>query len=298
MTLHEETAAMNKTMIKVPLMLLAMASLIAGLLAALYKLEWLETRGFSDFPSYHGALMVSGFLGTLISLERAIVLGALWGYCAPFFAGLGTVGILLGLPAVWSASLFASASLVYCAVSMSFLKRISNAAVWLLILSSFLWIAGNLTWMLRGWSFAVVLWWIGFLLLTIAGERFELTHVVLSKNSAKVTVSFFFGVTLFLAGATLSACGIDLGTRAAWAAMALLGLWLLRYDMAVVKLRQQGLQRFMAVCLVSGYVWLAFSGVIGLVFVPTVSGRLYDAGLHAFFLGFVMSMIFAHPVLK
>ena len=51
----------------------------------------------------------------------------------------------------------------------------------------------------------------------------------------------------------------------------------------------------MAVCLLSGYVWLGVSGLLWLFMAHYFqSGPRYDAMLHGIFLGFVFSMIFAH----
>jgi uncharacterized protein involved in response to NO len=46
-----------------------------------------------------------------------------------------------------------------------------------------------------------------------------------------------------------------------------------------------------------GYVWLAVSGIIGLYYGILVAGPIYDAWLHALFLGFAFSMIFAHALI-
>jgi hypothetical protein len=58
--------------------------------------------------------------------------------------------------------------------------------------------------------------------------------------------------------------------------------------------RKTGLPRFIAVCLLSGYVWLAAGGLMALVFGGVAAGPRYDAMLHAIFLGFVFSLIFGH----
>jgi hypothetical protein len=51
----------------------------------------------------------------------------------------------------------------------------------------------------------------------------------------------------------------------------------------------------MAVCLLSGYVWLAVGACVVLVAGGLAPGsRAYDAALHAFALGFVFSMVFGH----
>ncbi|GAA3210484.1 hypothetical protein [Nonomuraea helvata] len=74
--------------------------------------------------------------------------------------------------------------------------------------------------------------------------------------------------------------------------------WLGFYDVARRTVRGAGLSRYAAVCLLAGYCWLAVSGVLWAA-TGLASGRyLYDAALHALFLGFVMSMVFGHaPVI-
>jgi hypothetical protein len=84
----------------------------------------------------------------------------------------------------------------------------------------------------------------------------------------------------------------------AGAAVAALALWLGRFDLARRTIRHPGLPRFMACCLLSGYVWLLVAGVLIAATWPQASGRFYDLALHAFFVGFVFAMIFGHaPVI-
>lgn len=47
-------------------------------------------------------------------------------------------------------------------------------------------------------------------------------------------------------------------------------------------------------CLYSGYLWLAFGGLLSLWEGGLASGLRYDAILHTVFIGFVISMIFGH----
>jgi hypothetical protein len=82
--------------------------------------------------------------------------------------------------------------------------------------------------------------------------------------------------------------------------VALLGLagWLIRFDLAWRAIRHPGLPRFMAVCLLSGYVWLTTAALLVIAKWPQTSGVVYDAVLQAFFVSFVFSMIFGHaPVI-
>ena len=66
--------------LRVPLMALAMGALLTGVWAGLVRLGWQVPLLAAIPPSAHGPLMVSGFLGTLIGLERAVVLGRFWTY--------------------------------------------------------------------------------------------------------------------------------------------------------------------------------------------------------------------------
>src|SRR5690554_3385934 len=57
-----------------PLMFLAGISLLAALWAGLVRIGWNWPAAGLLPAGQHGAFMVSGFLGTLISLERAVAL--------------------------------------------------------------------------------------------------------------------------------------------------------------------------------------------------------------------------------
>ena len=76
-----------------------------------------------------------------------------------------------------------------------------------------------------------------------------------------------------------------------------LAAWLARYDIASRTVRASGLTRYIALCLLAGYAWLAFGG-LGLMLRPGGAPGLWDAGLHAVMLGFVFSMVLGHaPVI-
>jgi hypothetical protein len=85
-----------------------------------------------------------------------------------------------------------------------------------------------------------------------------------------------------------------MGIKITSTGLILLALWLLRHDIARRTVRQSGLTRFIASCLLSGYVWLIVAGSIGLIYGGIPAGPIYDAMLHSIFLGFVFSMIFGH----
>jgi Iron/manganese superoxide dismutases, C-terminal domain len=73
--------------IHIPIMVLVVIVLLDGLWAALIRLGW-RLPNIASAASYHGALMISGFLGTLVSLECATVLKRTWAYARPLSDGL------------------------------------------------------------------------------------------------------------------------------------------------------------------------------------------------------------------
>jgi hypothetical protein len=106
---------------------------------------------------------------------------------------------------------------------------------------------------------------------------------------------FHVSIAIVLIGLILSIFEFHAGLRVAGVGLFVTASWLLRYDLAWHSAQQAGLPRYIAVCLVAGYVWLAVGGILWLLFAPFFSaGPRYDAMLHSIFLGFVVSMIFAH----
>ncbi|MCZ7655002.1 MAG: hypothetical protein M5R42_13025 [Rhodocyclaceae bacterium] len=143
----------------------------------------------------------------------------------------------------------------------------------------------NLLWLGGASVLAVVPWWAGFLVLTIAGERLELSHFLPpSPVAQRVFVAVLAGLTF----------GMIFQAQVFGAALLALALWLLRQDIPRRTVKDKGLTRFIAVCLLSGYAWLALAGGIMLARGWRRAVWRYDAALHALMLGFVFSMVFGH----
>jgi hypothetical protein len=114
----------------------------------------------------HGPLMVCGFLGTLIGVERAVALGVFWPYAAPLLTAAGTLALLTGLPAP---PLMMLGSLGLVAIFVVIMRRQCALATGTMALGALLWLVGNAYWLV-GWPVPqIVPWWSGFLVLTIAG---------------------------------------------------------------------------------------------------------------------------------
>ena len=277
---------------RLPLLVLGMLSLVGGVLAGLARLDWNMPAVAANAAGWHGALMISAFLGTVISLERAVALGRGWAYVAPAAAGLGGIGLLAAVPPAPTFFLMILAATILLAASLQVLRRQVASFTVVLAIGALCWLIGNAAWLAGGALTAAVSWWLAFLVLTIAGERLELTRFL--PTPALAQRLFFAIVGGILAGAVLSFQQEDAGLALFSAGLLALAVWLLRYDIARRNAQQKGLVRFIALCLLSGYAWLALAGLLGLAggFLPGHPWR--DATLHAVALGFVFSMIFGH----
>ncbi len=277
---------------RVPLLVLGMLSLLGGVLAGLARLDWNMPATAATAAGWHGALMISAFLGTVISLERAVALARGWAYAAPAAAGIGGIALLAGAPLTATQALMVIAAATLVAASLQVLRRLVAPFTVILAVGAACWLIGNLVWLAGGALTVAVPWWLAFLVLTIAGERLELTRFLPTPAAAQRL--FFAIVGGILAGAVLSFQKEDAGLALFSAGLLALAVWLLRYDIARRNAQTKGLTRFIALCLLSGYGWLVLAGLLGLAggFLPGHPWR--DATLHAVGLGFVFSMIFGH----
>ena len=269
-----------------------MAALVVGAWAGLLRLGWgLPSPGF-DLAAVHGPLMVGGFLGTLMSLERAVALGSPWAYAAPALSGLGGLALLAGLPIPVGASFLAGGGLGLVVLFVAIFRRRPAVATAVMGIGSLAWLVGTVLW-LSGWPLhGIVRWWGSFLVLTIAGERLELSRILRPHRWSQA--HFLAAMLLTLAGLVLETCGIGTGSAVVGLGWITFALWLFLYDVARRTIRTSGLTRYMVICLLTGYLWLAVSGGFCLFLGTFTSGPLYDALLHSLFLGFVFAMIFAH----
>lgn len=282
--------------VRYPLLVLGIASLFCGVWAGLLRFGWSLPNGRANLIELHGPLMVFGFLGTVISLERAVALRRGWGYLAPLGTIAGAALLFAGVREGVGELVLLLAGCVLVALFVVILRAHATASAATLMLGALLWIIGDALWLHGDPLVQVVPWWAGFLVLTIAGERLELA--AMGRLTSRGRAVFVALTLLLLAGLSLSAVDAGAGIRVAGAALAGYALWLARYDIARHTVRRPGLPRFVALALLPGYLWLAVAGVLWLRYGAVIAGPTHDAELHALFLGFVFSMIFGHaPVI-
>jgi hypothetical protein len=278
---------------RVPLLVLALASLFVGVGAGLARFGWSFPLPSPELSALHGPLMVSAFFGTVISLERAVAVGRRWTYLGPLLTGLSGVAALLGAPLTPVAALTLAGSAIMLGASAAIYHKQRELFTLTLALGAASWTFGSLLWFAGRPVYMLVPWWIAFLVLTIAGERLELSRLLPASPRTKRVFATL--VVALLSGVVVSVFAWTVGTFVLGFALTGLALWLMRQDVARHTVKTSGLTRYIAVCLLAGYVWLGIAGSAILVQGGLdVGGPAYDAALHALLLGFVFSMVFGH----
>jgi len=277
---------------RLPILATGMLALLGGTLAGLARLGWPVPDAAAAQAGNHAALMISAFFGTLISLERAVALSRRWAYAGPIATGIGGLAMLAGSPLAIAQLLTGAGAALLVAGSVAVLRR--QVALFTLVLAAgaLSWLIGNLLWLVDGHPLRALPWWLSFLVLTIAGERLELTRFLPVRAHSRNL--FLLAVGPLFAGGGLAIAGHASALQVFAGSLLLLALWLLTYDIARYNARQRGLTRYVAVCLLTGYFWLALAGLLGLAGALAPGHAWRDAALHAITLGFVFAMVFGH----
>ncbi len=272
-------------------MLPAGLALLAGLDAGLLLMGLPAPITTRRLPEVHGALLILGFVATLVSLERATALGKWYGFIAPAILGLGAILLVTDpVPLVVGKCVVAVGLAAFTLLYVPLWRRQYDASTLTQLLGTGLALAGAILWIGDAPFTYVVPWLIGFLVLTIAAERVELGRITMGPNAGfwllihawAITAALVFGVVSEDAGAIF--LGIVLLS---------LVVWLVRHDIARRTIRTKGVTRYMAACILSGYVWLGVASVL-LLFGFPAEQPFYDSIVHAVFLGYTFSMIMAH----
>lgn len=317
---------------RLALLALAGLALLAGLDAALVRLGALAPVPSVPLGQIHGVLMVQGFLGTAICLERAVALAGrtaprsdsrerrpLWPWLAPLASGVGTLLALLTLalpslpralapllgsnttdtlparlaPGVaWIVSLLLLTA-IYAAVWRG---RVKSWAVLVQLLGALAGVGGALVWTLGRPTGDAVLWWLMFLVLTIVGERLELARIALLTPGVEPRLfAWALGVLVAL---PLTSLRPQVGFPLLGLALAALVLDIGWHDVARRTVRLPGVARFAAVAMLLGYGWALVPALMWMVAPPVLAGHAWDIAVHSLTIGFTMSMVVAHaPVI-
>ncbi len=237
--------------------------------------------------------MVSGFLGTLITLERVVALRKTWMYAVPLLTGIGWLATLLLRSSPLGPLLLTLGSLGGVLILAVIVRRDPGLHAWTMLAGMLSWAAGNLLWLSGRPIFEVVYWWQAFLVLTILGERLELNRCPEAGASANLVLRLVRPAPAGwchsphhqarLPASTWPARGCCVGALVASQ----------RYRLAEPAPPASPHARH-RLAPGPGFVWLSIAGLLDLIYGVQFAGPLDDALLHTVFLGFVISMIFGH----
>jgi hypothetical protein len=266
------------------------AAMVAGVWGGLVRAGAMLPSAGPAGPGAHGLMLVVGFFGTLISLERAVALDRWWAYLAPPLAVFGAVGLAAGIPgAGWPAL---AAGLVLAAGTALLWRGHPSLFLAVMTAGAAAWVVAMVLQLAGAPADRQAPWLAGFLVLVVVGERLELSR--LAPPSRWKTPAFGLATGAYAAGLTATLVALDTGSRLMGGGLILLAGWLAVFDVARRTVRMGGVTRFISVCLLSGYGWLAVGGLGWLAWGGLAAGFGYDLVLHAVLVGFVFSMVFGH----
>lgn len=274
---------------------IAALTLVVGLVAGLARLQITASALAAHLAVFHGPLLISGFFGTVISLERAVAIQTPMAYAAPLINVTAAVLLLFSDLNLVVQTLSILAAVMLTAMSLQLLRKVKADFTIILGVAAGCWIAGGFVWWLTQDPSRATLLWFGFLVITIAGERLELTRFLPTPSTAKRW--FYLIVLVLVLGGLGSASSIAAAAQLFSLGLITLAVWLSRFDIARHNIRQTGVTRYIAICLLSGYAWLGLAGILGLFGAFDIGSPLRDGALHALGLGFVMAMVFGHALI-
>ena len=274
------------------LMVGAGISLLAGLDGALLLLGVWSPVMSTRLSKWHGPLMVLGFVGTVICLERAVALGHRLAYLVPAVSGLGVIVLLAPLPfdsARAGLALLTLAQLGLLTIYVPLWRRSHDDAIVIQGAGAFC-AAGAAALLTTGVHVSQIVGWLAcYMILTICGERLELSRLTMARNRALPALCL-----AVVAALLVSVVSPAIGWRVLGVVLIGLAVWLCRHDVARGGLRRGGQAAYIGTLLMVGYLWLATAGIVCTVQGPPISRSGYDAVVHSLFLGFTMGMILGH----
>jgi hypothetical protein len=265
---------------------LAMLSMLVGVYAGWLRLGWDFVIFEPAATAQHGALMVGSFLGTLISAERVAVLKNKWWWLVPL-CFVSSFPLMMHVSAKAGYAALVVGSTGYGLISFRFYAQhrfVGNALMG--IGAAFQWLGHVILLLTYSYPMAFA-GWLAFFVFTIVGERLNLTRFL--PVTARHRTELWGWLLLFVASLFLYHRGYGIVLTVSLVGI---GQWLIRNDIARHNIRKTGSYRFLGIALLLGYGWLMLTGFVAVT--NAGSPWLYDAVVHAFFVGFVLTMIMAH----
>ena len=224
-------------------------ALLVGIDAGLGLLRVWAPVESGRLEDVHGILMVLGFVGTLIALERAVALGRPAGYASPALLGVGALGLFSARTDDLAGWLVVAGAFALCVLYVPLWRRQRDDAVLISALGAVAAFGGALLWRGGADTSVTVPWLAAFLVLTIAGERLELARLAMPAHAGRDLVLLAYAVLVGVAATTLFPA---VGAPLLGLALLALAAWLVAHDVSRRTVHGAGLPRFAAYCMLAG----------------------------------------------
>ncbi|MFC2642043.1 MAG: hypothetical protein ACFN04_10895, partial [Propionibacterium acidifaciens] len=272
-------------------------AMLMGVDAALALLGLPAPLSGDRLTSGHGMLMVIGFVGALIALERSVAIKRRWAHGAPVCMALGSLLTLVGpLPVRAGRAVMVAGCLVLCVNYVVLWSRNREPLVAVQIGGGISALCGTIVWLGGAAVPSLVPFLISFLVLTVIAERLDLSRIGQlawspdRRRRHEDSLVLLSALSVLVGPAAMARPTIGLPVHGL--VLIALAVQSASGDVARRGVRAAGPHRFTALMILAGYGWLVVTGL--LLLRPALSGLRYDATLHAVFLGFILSMIAAH----
>ena len=265
---------------------MAILSLVIGIYVGLIRIGWQLPVGNGLPVAHHGIIMVGSFLGSLISLERAVTHPLKIVILIPIVM-LASMPVFLFQNNNLAHKLLILGSFGYMIICFQACLQYELAGNYLILIGAIFELLSNVIFYKTNSYPMAFAGWMLFLLFTVVGERLNLTRFLPVNKWDKIELYTWLGLLILSSAFYHKGLGFFVG-------ISLIGVsqWLIRNDIALLNSRKNGQYKFVGYALIGAYFWLFLSGVISLQ--KSENYLLYDALLHSFFVGFILSMIMAH----
>jgi hypothetical protein len=202
-------------------------ALLCGLDGALILLGVWSPVLSARLSQWHGVLMTLGFIGTVICLERAVALDRPAGYGVPLVSGLGAILLVSPAPVQLGLALLAAAQIGLLAIYLPLWRRSRDDAT-VIQATGAMCAAGAALLLLSGVPVSSVVGWLSaYLVLTILGERLELSRLTMTRNRFLPACA-----TALLIALLVQTARPALGWPLFGAVLVVMAVWLIRNDVA------------------------------------------------------------------
>ena len=146
--------------IRLPFMIVAFINLLVGMLAGLIRIGW--SFSVTSIAVHHGAIMVGGFLGTLILLEKVIPLKKKILFVFPFINALGLLIVVPGFYQSGQAFLLIGALGLLIVFLLYFKRQPHDLSVIVMMIGACCQIGGHVMLISKQFYPMAFPWWMAF----------------------------------------------------------------------------------------------------------------------------------------